>query len=464
MISRKIKKVLAIVTVTAMLSAAFAGCGTGKDNSAVSSGTALGAASNSAAQDNDEPVDIRLMTSWTAGSVAYESIEALLETYKKEKPNVQITHDALPSADLRTKLTVEMAAGTPADVSWCILSYAREFIKDDKIIDWAPVYNDPKHPEFKQWFSEVSLNFATTDDGKIMMTPQEGSIDGLYYNTEMFTKYGWNPPQTFDDLLALIPKIKEKGISPLVTGGKDGRFAWLASALLARSAGLDNFKALTLGDAMTGWKDPKYGFGDAMNKFKQMIDAGVYPKGVLGMSATEADQMFARGEAAMYYEGAWKPGNFATAGGDEFVNKIARLDFPVFTDCPDGDTKVNVGGNVIGFFVANDLPEAKKEACINLVKDIVSPEFNVPIMEKGGFVYAGNADYDKTKVSPVMNQLIEAYRGAASYIPSMDAIAPPAVDLAIKQTAMPGMITGEFDVQRAIAEVQKAAEDYARGK
>ena len=43
----------------------------------------------------------------------------------------------------------------------------------------------------------------------------------------------------------------------------------------------------------------------------------------------------------------------------------------------------------------------------------------------------------------------------------MDGIAPPAVDLAIKQTAFPGIITGELDVQQAIDEVQKAAEDYA---
>ncbi|HEY5584814.1 MAG TPA: ABC transporter substrate-binding protein [Ruminiclostridium sp.] len=456
------KSVISLVMVVTMMLTALVGCGTSKDSTATSVASTSTASTQTVVPE--EKQEIRLMTAWTAGSAAYNAIEALLKTYKTDKPNITIVHDALPSADLRTKLTVEMAAGTPPDVSWCVLSYANEFIKDNKIIDWAPVFADPKHPEFKKWFSEVSLNFASTPDGKIMMVPQEGSIDGLFYNTEMFTKNGWTPPTTFDELLALVPLIKAKGISPLVTGGKDGRFAWLASALLARSAGLDNFNALCKGESMKSWNDPKFGFVGAMEKFSALVKSGAYPKGVLGMSASEADQMFARGEAAMYYEGAWKPGNFQKAGGDAFLAKVARVNFPVMTDSPNGDAKVNVGGNIIGFFVASGLTPSKTEACINLVKDVCSPEFNVPIMENGGFVYAGNADYDKTKVSAVLNQCIEAYRTATSYIPSMDAIAPPSVDLAIKQTAMPGILTGEFDVAKAVAEVQKAAEDYSAAK
>ena len=464
----RFKKVMSLVLLVVMILSVMTGCGT--TTPPVSSATpAAPGATESAAPATAAPVveekhEIRLMTSWTAGSAAYESVEALLETYKTTHPNITIIHDALPSADLRTKLTVEMAAGTPPDVSWCVLSYAREFAKDNKIIDWTSVYADPNHKEFAEWFSPVSLNFAKTTDGKIVMAPQEASIDGLFYNTEMFTKFGWKAPQTFDELMALVPLIKAQGISPIVTGGKDGRFAWLASALLIRSGGLENFEALTLGKAINGWNDPQYGFVSAMEKFKQLVDAGAYPKGVLGMSASEADQMFARGEAAMYYEGAWKPGNFEKAGGREFLDKLARVNFPVMTDRPDGDVDINVGGNIIGFIVASGMTDSKTQACIEFVKEISSPEFNVPIMEKGGSVYAGLADYDKTKVSNVMNQCIEAYRNAKGYIPSMDAIAPPAIDLAIKMTAMPGIITDEFDVTKAVAEVQKAAEDYLKAK
>ena len=131
------------------------------------------------------------------------------------------------------------------------------------------------------------------------------------------------------------------------------------------------------------------------------------------------------------------------------------------TDCAEGNPNTRVGGCFIGIMVKEGNDEEKEELCIELAKAICSPDFGVPLMEEGGQVYPGVAEYDKDTCSDIMNKMIEAFHSAESYIPSMDGIAPPAVDLAIKQTAFPGIITGELDVQQAIDEVQKAAEDYA---
>lgn len=443
-----------------LISVLLVGCGAkGGTDKMAGEGTAPGEADEK--QASGEKIEIRLATPWTQGAVASESIGALITAFEQEHPNVKIVHDAQSTNDLRTKLTVEAAAGNLPDVSWCPANYAREFVKDGLIINWADVVNDPKHPEFKEWFSEATIASLTEADGTILLAPQEGSIDGLYYNKEMFANNGWGAPKTWDELMALIPKIKEQNLIPIVAGGKDSRFAWLASALTVRAAGLDNFKSLCLGENLTKWNDESLGFPEAVTKFKELVDAGAYPSGVLGMSVAEADQMFATQQAAMYYEGAWKPGNFITEGGDGFIEKVERIDFPAMTDCADGDSNVRVGGCILGFMVREGLDETKKELCIELTKKICSPEFNVPIMEKGSFVYAGNSEYDSSACSGVMVQLIEAYRTAEAYVPSMDCIAPPAIDLAIKQTAFPGIITKEYDVKQAVAEVQKAAEDYA---
>ena len=61
-----------------------------------------------------------------------------------------------------------------------------------------------------------------------------------------------------------------------------------------------------------------------------------------------------------------------------------------------------------------------------------------------------------------MLQCAEALLTAEILIPSMDTFAPPAIDLAIKKTAMPGIITGEFTVDEAVAEVQRAADEYVK--
>ena len=399
------------------------------------------------------------MTSWTSGTVAYNQSVKFLGDFMVANPHVTITHDALPSAELRTRMTVEMATGNPHDISWCVLSYAREFIKDRYIIDWAPVFDDPRHPEFRQWFDEKSLYFAKSSEGEIMLAPQEGSVDGLFYDTHIFDRFGWEPPSTFDELLEIIGKAKAIGMDGIALGGRDARFAWLASALLVRTGGLDMANELCLGSDATRYSDPAYGFVDAMTKFKELVDAGAFSSGVMNMSAKEADAMFARNEAAFYYEGAWKPANFETHSDKKFIDRLERVDFPAMTDMP-GDANINVGGNIIGFFIANGLSEVKTQMCIEVVKMLVSPEFNVPTMEKGGFVYAGNAPYDETKVSKVMNQLIQTYRTTSGFIPSMDAYAPPSVDLALKQTVMPGIISGLYTVDEAVAEIQRVAQEY----
>ena len=411
---------------------------------------------------SNQKVELRYMGTETVGGPPNEILLAMLEKFHKENPNITIQADLLPSADLRTKITVEMAAGNPPEISCCIASYATEFMRDNRIEDWNPIID--ANPEFNEWYHRKNIDNMAYSDGRIMMMPTEASIDGFYYNTEIFEKYGWAPPKTFDDLVVLAEKAKAEGINLLVAGGKDIRFAWLASALMARTAGKEKTDALCLGDAKDQWDNPEYGFVTAMTKFKELVDAGAYPTGVLGLSSTEADQAFARGEAAMYYEGAWKAANFETAGGREFVDKLQRIEFPAFTDCPDGNPEIRVGGNIWGLMIPVGLDDATKEACITFAKYYCAPEYNAQLMETGARVFAGICEYDRTKTLNVFNQCVDAYLEAPEYMLSMDSYAAPSIDLAIKQTAMPGIISGEFDVAKAVAEVQKAAEDYLKGQ
>ena len=399
----------------------------------------------------------------TAGGPLHDIVNELIAEFQGLHPNVTIIHEALPTADLRTKLTVEFAADNPPDVSWAPLSFAREFMRGDMIIDWRPVYEDPRHRDFfNRYFSQALLNFADYGDGRLMMAPREASIDALFYNRELFAQHGWQPPKTFDDLLNIAREAREVGIHAMVTGGRDLRFAWMASALLARTGGLENAYALTRGDAMTEWNNPNYGFPQAMQKFKEMVDAEVFPPGTLGLSTSEADQLFVDGKVAMYYEGQWKPGGFENIGGREFIDKLGRVPFPAMPDMPMGDPDVNVGGSIVGFIVANNLGEAKTQASIEWVKLMTGPDFWIPAIESGGGLPAGNFDYDVTKVPRILNELHETFLNTTKFLPSMDTLAAPVIDMAIKQTAMPGILSGALTVEQAIEVVQDAAEEFAR--
>lgn len=406
-------------------------------------------------------VTIRHMNPHTVGEGGFgDYFAAHVEKFNAEHPYIHVINDSLPSADLRTKITVEMASGNPPNTMWLPYSYAMEFIKDDLIVDWAKIYEDPAHPEFKQRFNDTILYFSKNAAGKVPMVPFEAHIDGLFYNTEIFDRYGWKVPTTFTELIDLAKKAKSVGIAGTVTGGQDIRFAWLAAALLVRTGGVDNAVALAAGNAMDKWNDRAYGFPQAMEKFSEMVKAGIYPDGVLAINANMADQMFARGEAATYYEGQWRPGVWEDIGGKEFIAKIRRADFPAMTDMPMGSPEARIGGTIVGLAAAANQSPEEMAASITWLKSISSPEFWAPVLANGRNLYPGNVEYDKSNVSVVMQQCADALVNAKKLFPSMDTIAPPAVDLAIKRTAMPGLITGQYTVTQAVRLVQEAALDY----
>ena len=61
-------------------------------------------------------------------------------------------------------------------------------------------------------------------DGKLYGIPVSADFWVIYYNKQLFKQAGVAaPPKTIEELEALAPKFKAKGIIPMVTDGKD---AW----------------------------------------------------------------------------------------------------------------------------------------------------------------------------------------------------------------------------------------------
>ena len=440
------KKILAILLVALFLLSACANGG-GSSGSGASGGTK----------------EIRFMSMETPGNPNHEIMMAMIEQFMADNPDVIVEADLMPSAELRTKITVEMAAGNPPEIGSIIPSYAWEFMRGDLIEDWRPIMAN--HPEFEQMIPLSVILDMEYEDGRIMSMPFEASMDALYINKEIFDANGWALPETFDDLLDLCAKARQAGIHLMVTGGRDIRFAWLATVMLSRTGGYEAIGRLTRGDAQDQWSNPEFGFPSMLEHFAQLVAAEIYPPDVLAFSGLDADQFFARGEAAMYYEGAWKPQNFVTAGGTEFTDKLIRIDYPAFPNgYPGGDPDVRVGGSTWGLMIPVGHSPEIFDACIRFAKAHLNPEVNAKMMETGGRIFAGaaNTTWDSTKTMPIFNQCVEAFETATRTVLPLDALVAPAIDLAIKQTVMPGIVAGEMTVQQAVDFVQMTAEEHLR--
>src|SRR5688500_18656500 len=57
-------------------------------------------------------------------------------------------------------------------------------------------------------------------EGQQYLLPYYLTLNGWWYNVNLFEEKGWRPPGTYDELLALCEKIKATGIAPITYQGK----------------------------------------------------------------------------------------------------------------------------------------------------------------------------------------------------------------------------------------------------
>ena len=78
----------------------------------------------------------------------------------------------------------------------------------------------------------------------------------LFYNKRVFDKVGAQPPQTWGDIMDLVPKFNAKGIAPFSLGGQSRwtNMMWL-EFLLDRIGGPEVFQTVFDGEK-DAWSEP----------------------------------------------------------------------------------------------------------------------------------------------------------------------------------------------------------------
>ena len=142
-----------------------------------------------------------------------------------------------------------------------------------------------------------------TYGGKTYAVPTQVEEVGIFYNKDVFSKLGAQPPKTVDELMAIADKAKAQKLIPLAYGDKDQwpashQFSMTVSNLLGRE-GLDE---ILYGDGR--WNDPKVVRGIELF-FREFQDKGYFPKGANGIDYDDANALFFAGKAAMLPTGTW---------------------------------------------------------------------------------------------------------------------------------------------------------------
>lgn len=194
--------------------------------------------------------------------------------------------------------------------------------------------------DMKEKLMDAAVAQATYNGHMYAVPYQNVSISGVFYNKEMFEKYGLKEPETLSELESICATLKENNITPfaLANGSK-----WTGSMyfmnLAARYGGLEPFQNAVAGEG----KFTDECFIKAGEKIQEWVNAGYFPEGVNSLSEDDgqAKQLMYQETAGMLLCGSWYTGTFST-DSEEFYQKIGWFPFPAI-EGSDADPTIQIG-------------------------------------------------------------------------------------------------------------------------
>jgi len=268
-------------------------------------------------------------TYWYLNGQPQEGVRAgAVDAFNKAHPKTQIKDSTFQNDAYKTKIKTAIGAGKAPTVIWgwgggTLRTYVEAGRVED-LTSWFDAHSDIKKRLFPSSFA------AATVDGKIYAMPCE-TVQPiiLYYNRRVFEKIGAEPPKSWDDIMALVPRFNAKGIAPFSLGGQSRwtNMMWL-EFLFDRIGGAQLFQSITEGEK-NAWSQPDA--IDALTKVQDLVRAHGFVKGFSSITAdSNADQaLLYTDRAAMMLHGAWSYG-IQKNDGKKFVSSgaLGYMTFP----------------------------------------------------------------------------------------------------------------------------------------
>ncbi len=280
---------------------------------------------------------------WFLNGPPQEGIrQGAVDRFNQANPDSKISTTTFQNDPYKTKIKTALGAGKAPTIIWGWGGGGlRTWVEAGQVDDLTSWFD--QNPKVKDRLIDSSFGPATID-GKIYAMPCE-TVEPivLYYNNRVFDDVGVKPPESWDDIMALVPKFKAKNIAPFSLGGQSRwtNMMWL-EFLFDRIGGPEVFQAAFDGEK-DAWSNPAA--IEALTKMQELVSAGGFVDGFSSITAdSNADQaLLYTGKAAMMLHGSWSYGIQQEQGGD-FVSSggLGYMNFPP-VDGGSGDPSNAVG-------------------------------------------------------------------------------------------------------------------------
>jgi raffinose/stachyose/melibiose transport system substrate-binding protein len=283
-----------------------------------------------------------------------------LNRWNQANPNDQIQGTTFQNDAYKTRIRTAVGANQAPTIIWgwgggTLRSYVQAGQVED-LSAWFDQNASVKSRLFQSAWTPATVN------GKIYAMPAE-TVQPiiLYWNKRVFDKVGAQPPQSWGDVMNLVPKFNAAGIAPFSLGGQSRwtNMMWL-EFLFDRIGGSEVFQAVADGQ-QGSWSNPSA--IDALTKVQDLVKANGFIKGFSSITAdSNADlALLYTDKAAMMLHGSWTYGTMSSDGGD-FVSggHLGYMNFPP-VEGGKGDPTATTGNPAQYLSISSKATDAQKE-------------------------------------------------------------------------------------------------------
>lgn len=281
-----------------------------------------------------------------AGGFGDDYIKYAAKLQEKLHPGTTVKVQSIQK--ITEQLQPRFVAGNPPDVidnSGANQIKMADLVNDNQLYDLAELMNAPALDTPGKKFGETLLPGSQDSviyDGKQLGLNIAFTVSGIWYSKPAFEKAGYTYPKTWADMLTLSEQIKKDGkAAPWTYQGKYPYYIWgIVTQMLIYYAGgndvlmkLDNLEP-------NAWSDPSV--QRAIEDLYQLWDKGYILKGTAGLTHTEAQTEWLKGNAVFIPSGNWLENEMKTVTPPDFNMVVANI--PGYADGKGDQNGVNASG------------------------------------------------------------------------------------------------------------------------
>ena len=425
------------------LSVVAAGCGgsddEGADATAAATTAAAGGEAAATTELSTEPVKLVM---WWWGDQEAKGLEGYVaesvEAYKKERPNVTIETVLQSTDNLVPSFQAAAQAKEGPDIQYF----------------WGGIYT--MEPYWAGGITPIQ-DLLGEEETNHYINREESSFDGkvitagwyiqpsfpLLSRTDVLAKGGvTETPKTWDELMAACRTLREKNITPIAGGIKDGWFGgWLYSILGSQAATADQLKKAVVGEEK--FTDEQHAVW--WTRLAEMVENKCWNDDIGSVDLYQGQQLWSDGKAAMTIAAGTDVRKFLTEVG---ADKVEVGAMPPYGDGP-GAGKLGSTSQTLG---VTSFSKHQAEAA-DFIRFLHTPERLQAFYEATG-AFPADDRFDASAITEP--QLESLYELASDGAPYLENFMPAELDAKANFAFSQLLLGGKLDPAKAAEDTEAA--------